>query len=112
MSENFRTGEPEPKRWFGSRSYIEARYVRVMASAQYAKFFQPGADDMRAQKLRKRIRRPTLRQALKQASKAGMAVSGATVKPDGSVELAFGSAKAGQPNGHDIETAEDLRGLI
>jgi hypothetical protein len=39
---------------------------------------------------KKRLRRLTLRTALAMARRAGQAVCGATVKPDGSVELTFG----------------------
>jgi hypothetical protein len=63
-------------------------------------------------KRRKRVRKLTLRQALAQASKAGLAVSGATVVADGSVILEFGEPKAAKPNGQDVETAEDIRRLI
>jgi hypothetical protein len=45
-------------------------------------------------KRRKRIRKPTLASALKAADKAGKAVAGATIKPDGSVALEFGNADA------------------
>jgi hypothetical protein len=44
---------------------------------------------------KRRERRPTLAGALKQASKAGAKVSGATVTADGSVTLQFGEANAG-----------------
>jgi hypothetical protein len=63
-------------------------------------------------KRRKRVRKLTLRQALAQANKAGVAVSGATVAADGSVALKFGDDKTAKPNGHDVETAEDIRRLI
>jgi hypothetical protein len=40
----------------------------------------------------KRQRKPTLASALRVAGKAGVAVAGAVVHPDGSVKLEFGSA--------------------
>jgi hypothetical protein len=62
----------------------------------------------------KRERKPTLASAMKEAEKAGVSVAGAVVKPDGSIELRFGDSqdKAAQPNGHDIESADELRRLI
>ena len=59
-----------------------------------------GTGDLRvgAVAIRRRSpRNPTLASALKQATKAGVAVAGATINPDGSVEVEFG--KSGQP-GH------------
>jgi hypothetical protein len=41
---------------------------------------------------KRRVRKPTLRSAMAMASKSGVAVSGAVVKADGSVELMFGQA--------------------
>jgi hypothetical protein len=55
---------------------------------------------------KRRSRRPTLAAALRQASRAGAKVSGATMAPDGSVSLQFGEG-----NGAN-ETPEDLRKLI
>ena len=60
----------------------------------------------------KRARKPTLASALALASMAGVTVSGATIAADGSVSLTFGSVSAAKPNGHDIETADELRKLI
>lgn len=96
---------------FGPIEDVEAHYRRVEASPLYARFFAP---DTTKRERRTRVRKMTLRQAIAQASKAGMAVSGATVAADGSVALMFGgSAKApNKSNGHDIETAEELRSLI
>jgi hypothetical protein len=44
---------------------------------------------------RRRQRKPTLAGALKQASKVGANVKGATVAADGSVSLTFGNAASG-----------------
>jgi hypothetical protein len=62
---------------------------------------------------RTRKRRITLTRAMRQASEAGVAVSGATVNADGSVTLAFGGAPS-RINGQDTteETSEDLRKLL
>jgi hypothetical protein len=46
----------------------------------------------KSSKVTRRQRRPTLASALKQAGKAGAAVTGCTVNPDGSVSLAFGKS--------------------
>jgi hypothetical protein len=48
---------------------------------------------------KRRERKPTLAGALKQASKAGAKVSGATVAADGSVSPQFGEANADDANG-------------
>jgi hypothetical protein len=51
--------------------------------------------------MRQRRRRPTLAGALKQASKAGVNVKGATVAADGSVSLQFGEPQTEQINDLD-----------
>jgi hypothetical protein len=50
-----------------------------------------------------RKRKVTLARAMKQASKAGVSISGATVKPEGSVALELGHA----PNGSTGSTSND-----
>jgi hypothetical protein len=50
---------------------------------------------------RRRERRPTLAGALKQASKAGAKVRGATMAADGSVSLQFGEPQTEQTNDLD-----------
>jgi len=55
---------------------------------------------------RRRERKPTLAGALKQASKAGAKVSGATVAADGSVSLQFGEARTEPKSETDRELAE------
>jgi hypothetical protein len=55
----------------------------------------------------RRKRKPTLASALKQASKAGASVAGATITPDGSVKLEFGDVeKTDQANGKAEEKNE------
>ncbi len=83
-----------PSSFFGTIEEIEAHYDRVMASPAYARFFATNADDRRQAKIdaarKRRVRKPSLRSAMLQASKTGVPVSGAVVRPDGSVELRFG----------------------
>jgi hypothetical protein len=56
---------------------------------------------------RQRQRKPTLASALKQANKAGAAVSGATLAPDGSVSLTFGEGhRSNGPDDLDRELEE------
>jgi hypothetical protein len=55
---------------------------------------------------RRRERRPTLAGALKQASKAGAKVSGATLTADGAVSLQFGAAQTEPKSDTDRELAE------
>ena len=50
---------------------------------------------------KRRERKPTLAGALKQASKAGAKVRGATVAADGSVSLQFGESQTDQTNDLD-----------
>jgi hypothetical protein len=51
--------------------------------------FEPWEVRLR-KRAKRRVRRPTLKQVLAQAQRAGRSVAGATVKPDGSVSLEFG----------------------
>ena len=50
---------------------------------------------------KRRARKPTLAGALKQASKAGVDVKGATLAADGSVSLQFGEPQTEQTNDLD-----------
>jgi hypothetical protein len=59
-----------------------------------------GADTAKPTRKR-RERKPTLAGALKQASKAGAKVRGATVAADGSVSLQFGESQTNQTNDLD-----------
>jgi hypothetical protein len=80
--------------FFGTPEDIEAHYSRAFASPLYWKWNRPCADE---QSLREWINRPrrtrriSLRGAVAQAKRAGVPISGATVKPDGSYELNFGN---------------------
>jgi hypothetical protein len=53
-----------------------------------------------AKSVNRRQRKPTLANALKQAKKAGLEPSGATVTADGNVSLTFGAGDGTQPNGN------------
>jgi hypothetical protein len=52
---------------------------------------------------RRRQRRPTLANALRQADRAGIVVAGVTLKSDGSIALAFGKATS---ENSEVETNE------
>jgi len=45
---------------------------------------------------RRRVRKPSVTAAIKQALRAGVTVAGATVKPDGSISLTF--AQGAEPS--------------
>jgi hypothetical protein len=64
-----------------------------------------GADTAKPER-RRRERRPTLAAALKQASKAGVDVKGATLAADGSVSLTFGEARTEPKSETDRELEE------
>jgi hypothetical protein len=53
-------------------------------------------------KERKRQRKPTLSRALREAWKAGVDVSGATIEP-GKVALQFGEPRAGEKHGNELD---------
>ena len=55
---------------------------------------------------RRRSRRPNLASALKQAGKAGVAVSGATIRPDGSVALEFGNPDSARPESNEWDSVQ------
>jgi hypothetical protein len=66
----------------------------------YAALRCNGADAAKSERQR-RARKPTLAGALKQASKAGVDVKGATLAADGSVSLQFGEPQTEQINDLD-----------
>ena len=66
------------------------------AAVAAAPIFEPW--DIKTRKQRKRIRKPNLASALKQANKVGSRVSSATIAADGSVLLTFGEAPSEQRN--------------
>ncbi len=72
-------------------------YCRFMELGSEPDWREPWEVETRP-KRRARKRSVTLDRALKQASKAGIAVSGASLNADGSATLIFGEA----PNGHDF----------
>jgi len=58
----------------------------------------------------KRVRRPTLRDALKAAKAAGQTVKSAVVEPDGRVTLTFGSGESVTADDWDRKLEELERG--
>jgi hypothetical protein len=56
-----------------------------------------------------RKRKVTLTRALKQADKAGVLVSGATVKPDGSVALELGNKSNGASLNDDLNEWDSVK---
>jgi hypothetical protein len=59
-----------------------------------------------------RRHRVTLDKAMKQAAKAGTAISGATINPDGSVSLTFGTPtgnNGAEPRHHQLRGWEDVQ---
>ncbi len=86
--------------FFGSKDDIERRYERLFRSPEFARLMAPGADERReaariASRKTRAARKPSMRSALAMASKAGVVVSGATIKSDGSIELIFGQPSSG-----------------
>ena len=70
------------------------------------------APKRKPKKLTRGPRKPTIAKAMRQATKAGVTPTGATINPDGGVTLEFETGTAAKTNGHAIETAEQLRRLI
>ena len=71
--------------------------------------YNPDAPVMRRH--RRRIRKPTLTNAIREARKLGVVVSGATMTADG-VSLSFGEERNARLNGNADETVDELRKLI
>ncbi len=58
---------------------------------------------------RRRPRKPTLSQALREAAKGGANVAGAVIEPDGKIALTFGKPGVVKANGQDDDLDRELK---
>jgi hypothetical protein len=80
--------------FFGTEREVLARFERLYRSPLYAKYCAPGVEERlereRAQRVKLRKRKPTLRGVLAQAKRAGVAIASIELAPDGRIVVVPG----------------------
>jgi hypothetical protein len=104
---NFEERMKSPIR-FGPIEDVAAYYTRLEATPEYATFCRPDADDIRQAKIestrKRRVRKPTLANVLREAKRAGVRVASFEVAPDGRITVV-----PGQPNAV-LDVADNVPG--